>query len=174
MDLISIGGGIVSSIINLISGKVNNSADLAKLKAELEKQVNAILLTQVQGEIDLLKGQLEINKVEAAHTSLFVSGWRPFLAWSLTLGFITLVALMPALSAILAVFEVKLVAPNIDMSSIVAMLTGLLGLGGLRSYDKKKQLDQKAIYDTLRAKNGGRLSQAQVDLIEDTIEIIEK
>ena len=77
--------------------------------------------------------QLEVNKVEAAHKSLFVSGWRPAIGW--ICGF----ALM--YSTILApILGIWFTVPPVDSSLLTSVLMGMLGLGAMRTVEKTKSV----------------------------------
>ena len=78
---------------------------------------------------EALKGQLEINKVEAAHHSIFVSGWRPCIGWVCALGLFY----NTILSNILGIW---VEVPEIDTTLLVPVMMGMLGLGAMRSYEK--------------------------------------
>jgi len=80
---------------------------------------------------ELAKGQLAVNAVEAAHKSLFVAGWRPFIGWICGVGMLYNVLI----SQILGIwFEV----PTVDPSLLTPVLMGMLGMGAMRSYEKTK------------------------------------
>jgi len=82
---------------------------------------------------ELAKGQLEVNAVEAAHKSLFVSGWRPAIGW--ICGF----ALM--YSTILApILGIWFTVPSVDSSLLTSVLMGMLGLGAMRTFEKTKSV----------------------------------
>ena len=82
---------------------------------------------------EISKGQLEVNKVEAAHKSLFVSGWRPAIGW--ICGF----ALM--YSTILApILGIWFTVPPVDSSLLTSVLMGMLGLGAMRTVEKTKSV----------------------------------
>ena len=86
-------------------------------------------------------GNLEINKTEAQHRSLFVAGWRPFLGWGLSLAMIWHFLLVPLITFICAFAGVDIPElPHFDMESLMTVLLGMLGLGGLRSFEKAKGL----------------------------------
>jgi hypothetical protein len=76
-----------------------------------------------------LKGQLEINKMEAAHKSLFVAGWRPAIGWICAVGLLynTIVA---------NVLGIWMEVPEVDTTLLVPVMMGMLGLGAMRSYEK--------------------------------------
>lgn len=80
--------------------------------------------------------QLEVNKAEAAHKSLFVAGWRPFIGWCCGLGLLYSVLLSPLL-------DIWFEMPVIDSSILMPTMTGMLGLGALRSYEKVKGVSRE-------------------------------
>ena len=80
--------------------------------------------------------QTEINKVEAANSNVFVSGWRPFIGWTCGAAFAYHFVLQPILVFVLAAFGVAVTLPVFSMESLMTVLMGLLGLGGLRTYEK--------------------------------------
>ena len=81
----------------------------------------------------LIELQAEINKVEAQNRSMFVSGWRPFIGWICGLAFGFHYIVMPLL---LVYTDIKPV--EFDTNSLFTVLMGMLGLGGLRTYEKLK------------------------------------
>ena len=88
---------------------------------------------------ELAKGQLEINKAEAQHKSIFVSGWRPFIGWTCGVALAWHFVLAPFIMFICAYLNVIIPElPQFDMGSLMTILMGLLGLGGLRSFEKHK------------------------------------
>ena len=90
---------------------------------------------------ELAKGQLDINKAEAQHRNIFVAGWRPFVGWTCGVALAWHFVLAPFIIFFSAYFGVKLPElPTFDMESLMTVLLGMLGLGGLRSFEKYKKL----------------------------------
>lgn len=114
--LLDIGGKVIDKVWP-------DPVQAANAKFELFK-------LQQSGELQQLAGQMEINKVEAASSSLFVSGWRPFIGWVCGLGLLYQFLLYPALIGYLP----KLQA--LDIGTLLTLLTGMLGLGALRTQEK--------------------------------------
>jgi len=85
---------------------------------------------------ELAKGQMEINKVEAAHKSLFVAGWRPSIGWCCSLGLLYHVLIAP-------IESIWVEVPEIDPSLLMTTMTGLLGLGAMRSYEKTRGVSRE-------------------------------
>jgi hypothetical protein len=104
-------------------------AQQAAAKLELMK-------LQQNGELAQITGQMEINKVEAASSSLFVSGWRPSIGWICGAGFAVQFVIGPLAEwgAALAGHPVKF--PQMDTGTMMPLLLGMLGLGGLRTAEK--------------------------------------
>ena len=92
-------------------------------KSDLERQ-------QLANTLALIQGQLDINKVEAANPSVFVSGWRPYIGWICGTGLAYQFLIYPILIAFLP----KIV--QLDMGTLITLLGGLLGLGTLRTVEK--------------------------------------
>jgi Holin of 3TMs, for gene-transfer release len=90
--------------------------------------------------------QIEVNKIEASNPSVFVSGWRPMVGWVCGAS-LAYVGLLEPLARFVAtvIFGYVGVYPVIDTSLTVQILLGLLGLGGLRSFDKVKGTETKMV-----------------------------
>ena len=83
--------------------------------------------------------QIEVNKTEAASNSIFKGGWRPFIGWVCGTAFAYHFVLQPLLIFILTYLGHPVPAlPEFDMASLMTVLGGLLGLGGLRTFEKYK------------------------------------
>ena len=86
----------------------------------------------------LAMAQIEVNKAEAASGSIFKGGWRPFIGWVCGFAFAYHFILQPILLFGTAAAGVSLPPlPEFDMSQMMPVLLGMLGLGGLRTYEKK-------------------------------------
>ena len=84
--------------------------------------------------------QLKVNKVEAAHRNVFVAGWRPFTGWVCASALAYHFILEPIIVFGLALYNIQLTLPQFDMGSLLTVLMGMLGLGGLRTFEKSKGL----------------------------------
>ena len=104
-------------------------------RAKAEREIEAKLSTHL-AKIDL--AQLGINKTEAAHRSIFVAGWRPFIGWSCGISLAWTYVLTPILQFVLANTGHLIDLPAMDMSQMMPVLMGMLGLGGLRTFEKFK------------------------------------
>ena len=120
--LFEIGGKVLDRVLP-------DPAQQAAAKLELLK-------LQQNGELAQITGQMEINKVEAASSSLFVSGWRPSIGWVCGAGFAVQFVVGPLAEwgAALGGHPVKF--PQMDTGTMMPLLLGMLGLGGLRTAEK--------------------------------------
>jgi len=113
--------------------------DSAKL--ELLKMQQTGELAQLASDTQLAKGQLAINAKEAAHSNIFVSGWRPFIGWVCGVAFAYALVLQPMMVFILAASgKVLPPLPNIDTNLLGWALGGILGLGTMRTTEKIKRV----------------------------------
>lgn len=106
-------------------------------KAERARVEADFLRMAAEGELKQVIAQLEINAREAAHPSIWVSGWRPFYGWSSGVAFIYATILQPLLTWVASVKGLP-PPPSLNMDLMWVVITGMLGIGGLRSFDKAK------------------------------------
>ena len=118
--------------LNVIAGIIDKVADNVD-RFTLDKEEKAQLIMEIN------KAQIEVNKVEAGSTSLFVSGWRPFVGWTCGVALCYHFILQPFLTFLLFAFGYQITLPTFDMGTLTTILMGMLGLGGLRSYEKVKR-----------------------------------
>ena len=120
------------SKLNVVAGIIDKVADKID-EFTLDKAEKAQLIQEIN------KAQIEVNKVEANSNSLFVSGWRPFVGWTCGIALCYHFVLQPFLTFVLYSFGHQIILPTFDMGTLTTILMGMLGLGGLRSYEKVKK-----------------------------------
>ena len=108
-------------------------------KAKAEREIEQQLTTHL-AKIDL--AQLDINKTDAAHRSIFVAGWRPFIGWTCGVALAWTYVMTPILNFILAQTGHLMELPAMDLSQMMPVLMGMLGLGGLRTFEKFKKVSK--------------------------------
>lgn len=122
---------LITAGLKVLDKFVPDPAQKQKAEAELRKSL-----------MEWDKSQTEINKVEAAHRNVFVAGWRPFIGWNcgiaLSMHFVGLPIIQVV--ALYADFEPPVI--NFDMETLMTVLLGMLGLGGLRTYEKIKGISK--------------------------------
>lgn len=112
----------------------------AKAKAilELKKEENAQALQEMTLELQAMQAQTSINQEEARSGDKFASRWRPFVGWICGFAFAYHFILQPLLAFSMASFGHKVELPAFDMDVLNTVLMGMLGLGGMRSFEKLK------------------------------------
>jgi hypothetical protein len=129
---------MLQALIGPVAGLLDKFIEDKDQKAKLAHEISTMAERHA---LELAKGQLEINKVEAQHRSMFVAGWRPFLGWGLSFAMIWHFVLVPLITFICAFAGADIPdLPFFDMESLMTVLLGMLGLGGLRTYEKKSGL----------------------------------
>ena len=116
---------VVGKIIDKVAGHVDKFTLDKEEKAELIQEIN--------------KAQIEVNKIEAGQTNVFVSGWRPFVGWTCGIALCYHFVLQPFLMFVLSSTGNPMELPVFDMSTLTTVLLGMLGLGGMRSFEKIKK-----------------------------------
>jgi hypothetical protein len=91
---------------------------------------------QQSGELQQIAQQLDVNKEEAANPNVFVSGWRPFVGWVCGSGFAIQFVVGPLAEWGSAVYGHPVKFPQMDMGTMMPLLLGMLGLGGMRTVEK--------------------------------------
>jgi hypothetical protein len=142
----------------LISGLFSAAQSLIeRFFPDPEKQAEAqraLLQMQQNGELallasetDLAKLQIQTNVEEAKHANIFVSGWRPAVGWCCAAAFSYSYVLLPFAQFLVFTFgtsemvsQLKL-APKLELSEMLPVLFGMLGLGGLRTVEKVKNVE---------------------------------
>lgn len=99
-----------------------------KLSHELEKEI-----------VSLNRAQIELNKVEAAHENVFVSGWRPFIGWACGIALVYHFLIEPIIQYILIINGSDFATPEFDFSQLSTIVMAMLGMSGLRTYEKTKK-----------------------------------
>ncbi len=123
--------GIIGPIVDGVLQFIPDKNERARAKELFDTQLLGALTS-------LVHGQLEINMKEAQHGSIFVAGWRPAIGWicGIALGWNYIV--QPIISWTAFISGVDLVAaPRLDTAELTTILLGMLGLGGLRTYEKR-------------------------------------
>ncbi|MFZ9585577.1 MAG: holin family protein [Pseudohongiellaceae bacterium] len=106
-------------------------------KEEARKAEAEFLRLAMDGELKQVIAQLQINAQEAAHPSMWVAGWRPAFGWVGGAGFLYAVLLQPLL-AWAAAIKGWPVPPVLDTDLLLTVAGGMLGIGGLRTYERAK------------------------------------
>ena len=106
---------------------LDGKASREELQAEADKH-------ELSAEVRLALAQIQLNTAEASHSSLFVAGWRPFIGWTggIVIAFNYIV--FPFATA----FGLDL--PVLDLNTMMPVILGMLGIGGMRTYERMGQM----------------------------------
>ncbi len=126
---------IIEPVIGLITQIVGR---IWPDKTEHDKAVLAAALQEDNNLTQLLTAQINVNQEEAKSSNVFVAGWRPAIGWICGLAFAWEFVVMPILAFISAAFGHTIPVPVFDGSTMITVLMGMLGLGGLRTFEKIK------------------------------------
>jgi hypothetical protein len=121
----------VTPIASLLDKFIPDADEKAKLAHEI-----ATLAERQAHEI--AKAQIEVNRTEAASSSLFVSGWRPAVGWICASGLGFNFIIVPLGNFYLTLTDNVTIIPTLDLSQMMPVLLGMLGLGAYRSFEKAK------------------------------------
>jgi len=132
---------LIGSLAGPIAGILDKFIEDKDKKAALAHDIATMAEKHAH---EVVKAQLEINKKEAEHPSLFVSGWRPAVGWVCVLGMAGNFITIPFTNMILELLEYDVVIPLIDMETLLPVLLGMLGLGAMRTVEKVKQVERKS------------------------------
>ena len=122
--------GIIGDVLDKVIPD-NNAKQ--KAKADIEKA-----LIDNASKINL--AQAETNKIEAGHRSIWVAGWRPCLGWIAALGFGWMFVLQPIAQWIILLTGHAVPLPDFQTDALIELIFAMLGLAGLRTYEKQKRL----------------------------------
>ena len=137
-----VGGGIGATAAAIGSAAkdiqdvftTSDREELAQFEAETRR---------IEAEQADRQGQLDINVAEAQHPSVFVAGWRSFIGWTCGVAMVYHFILFPIFGAAIEKLGYPLIDLNWEELSVILM--GLLGLGGLRTYEKKQGIARDRI-----------------------------
>ena len=126
-------GSLFKDIREAITGK---GIEDPNKKAEIELKLSQL-------EQKLKEGQIEINKVEASNHNWFVAGWRPAIGWVGALALLYTFLLSPLISWGCQIAHIKVVPPVLDTGMLFNLILAMLGLGGFRTFEKIKKVQDK-------------------------------
>ena len=135
-DPLSAAFDLGKTAIEKIWPDANKRAEELRKLEELKQSGD---LAQLNAHVKILMGQLKINETEAKHKSIFVAGWRPFIGWvgGFSLAYAGFIYPLLTWAWRLAEMEGE-PPPFVESATLTAIVSGMLGIGGMRSYDKLK------------------------------------
>jgi hypothetical protein len=124
---------MLSALIGPVTGLLDKFIEDKDQKNALAHEISTMAERHA---LEIAKGQLEVNKVEAAHKNLFVAGWRPAVGWSCCFALVYSTILSPIIS-------IWFTVPAVDSSLLTTVLMGMLGLGAMRTAEKVKGVQRE-------------------------------
>lgn len=131
---------LISSLVAPVSGLLDKFIEDKDQKAALAHEIATLADKQANEQA---VAQIELNKVEAAHKSMFVAGWRPAVGWVCALAMLLNFILIPFINLGLEFGGLDLQLDLIDMETMMPVLFGMLGLGGMRTAEKLKGVQRE-------------------------------
>lgn len=125
-------GKLIAPVTDIIEKVVPDTDEARRLAHEI-----ATMADEYAQQIAL--AQIEVNKAEAESGSIFKGGWRPFVGWTCGVALAYHFVGQPVIMFAVAMFGLDIpTLPEFDMGSLLTVLMGMLGLGGLRTFEKFK------------------------------------
>lgn len=130
-------------IDRLFPDKEKQAAERAQAELELLRLTQSERMQDKANEVQLALAQVSVNAEEAKSDSVFVAGWRPFIGWTCGSAFAYAFLVGPLITQISSAYGYSFPLPPIDMDNMMYVLGGMLGLGGLRTYEKVQGVARK-------------------------------
>ena len=127
---------LVGPIVNKFVDRIPNGNERSRAKEALEKE-------RVDAANSVMLPQTEINKAEAAHKSIFVAGWRPFIGWVCGVGIAWSMVVQPVAQWAMIAWGDGTELPTIDTSYLMELVTAMLGMSGLRTFEKLRGVSRQ-------------------------------
>lgn len=129
----------IFELVNTVISRVfPDKSKAQEIQLELAKMQLSGELSQLEKDSAERIAQMEINKVEAASENIFISGWRPFIGWACGIAYVFAYIVSPYVINPILIAYGHPALPQVDFSDMIAVLLGMLGLGGMRTYEKRK------------------------------------
>lgn len=129
---------LLSALVGPVTGLLDKFIEDKDQKVALAHEISTMADRHAQ---ELALAQVEVNKAEAASSSVWKGGWRPFVGWVCGTAFAYHFVIQPLAIFGLAAYGMEVPElPNFEMGQLMTVLMGMLGLGGLRSFEKFKRV----------------------------------
>jgi roadblock/LC7 domain-containing protein len=129
MPIPAIVTALLPALGTLVDRLIPDKAAAEKAKAEMEAEL-------IRAGNEAALAQVEVNKIEAGHSSVFVAGWRPSIGWVCAAGLAWAFVVAPIASWALTVLGIKAELPAIQFDHLFELVLAMLGIGGLRTFEK--------------------------------------
>ena len=137
LDITTPWGAVINGVISVIDKVIPDPSQKAAAQLAVLQLQQTGQLEQLKADVQASLAQVDVNKVEAASPSLFKSGWRPAVGWICAVALGVQFLLNPIGSWVAALMGHPVQFPPLDLSTLMTLLFGMLGMGAMRSFDKK-------------------------------------
>lgn len=127
---------LVGPVLDIVNKLIPDPAQKAQAQLQILQLQQTSEFKAIDAQLQAAQQQTDINKAEASNTSLFVAGWRPFIGWICGGGLAWNFAGVPLINAIMIIIGHPVNIMEADLSEMMPLLIGMLGLGGMRTYEK--------------------------------------
>ncbi|WP_313632576.1 3TM-type holin [Massilia timonae] len=131
---------LIPMLGNVFDRLFPDPAAAADAKVKVMEMAQRGELAHLDADLKMATGQMEVNKAEAQHQSIFVAGWRPAIGWVCAAAFAFKFVVGPTAAVLMAVAGHPITLPEFDFSEMSTILLGMLGLGTLRTVEKIKKV----------------------------------
>ena len=137
LDITTPWGAVINGVISVIDKVIPDPGQKAAAQLAVLQLQQTGQLEQLKADVQASLAQVDVNKVEAESPSLFKSGWRPAVGWICAVALGVQFLLNPIGSWVAALMGHPVQFPPLDLSTLMTLLFGMLGMGAMRSFDKK-------------------------------------
>ena len=130
----------LSALIGPVSSILDKVIPDKDLRERLSHEIATMAEKHAQAQV---MAQIEVNKIEAASSSVFVSGWRPAIGWICAMGMAGNFLIIPFANMALELSKTGVTIPIIALSEMMPVLMGMLGLGAMRTVEKVKAVSRE-------------------------------
>lgn len=131
---------MIDALIGPVMGLLDKIIPDPTEKARLAHEIATLAERQAH---EIAKSQIEVNRTEAASSSMFVAGWRPAVGWICAFGLGFNFICVPIGNFVLAVNGSDIAIPALDVSEMMPVLMGMLGLGAFRTFEKTRGVSRE-------------------------------
>lgn len=130
--------GILSPVLAIINKVIPDPEKQAEIALQMASLQQSAQFKEIDAQLAMVQTQTDTNKAEAANQSLFVAGWRPFIGWICGIGLGWNYLGLSFVTTMCKLFGHPVDIPPMDLSEMMPLLMGMLGLGGMRTVEKIK------------------------------------
>lgn len=127
---------LVGPVMDIVNKLIPDPVAKAQAQLQILQLQQNTEFKELDAQLAMAQTQTNTNNTEAQNTRLFVAGWRPFIGWICGSCLAWNYLGVPLISAMMAIIGHPVTIPEADLSTMMPILIGMLGLGGMRTYEK--------------------------------------